>query len=247
MRFFTLRGDKMKTVCLLGFLGVIAPLSAQQPVSNPALEPISQIAVGARGEFRVAPDRATIQISVQTRAPTAAAAATENALKQKAIFDALHALGLESDQLSTVNYNVFPEQRYEPNKEPVVIGYNVTNTLLVDVKKLSQVGPVIDAALSKGANMITSLQFYASNTEDARRTAIATAVRKARLDAEAAAAAAGGSVGALLEVSIGAYYAPPPRPMVMARASGGEADTPINPGEQTLSVDVNTRWRFVSR
>jgi uncharacterized protein YggE len=162
-------------------------------------------------------------------------------LKQKAVFDALRALGLESDQLSTVNYNVFPEQRYEPNKEPVVIGYNVTNTLLVDVKTLSQVGPVIDAALSKGANMITSLQFYASNTEGARRTAIATAVLKA------AAAAAGGSVGGLLEVSIGAYYAPPPRPMVMARAQLAEADTPINPGEQTLSVDVNTRWRFVSR
>ena len=239
----------MKTAYLLSFLGIVTPLSAQQPVINPTLEPIPQIAVTARGEIRVAPDRATIQISVQTRAPTAAAAASENALKQKAVFDALRALGFEPDQLSTINYNVFPEQRYEPNKEPVVIGYNVTNTLLVDVKKLSQVGPVIDAALAKGANMITSLQFYASNTEDARRTAIATAVRKARLDAEAAAAAAGGSVGALLEVSIGAYYAPPPRPMVMARATmaGAEADTPINPGEQMLSVDVSTRWRFVSR
>ncbi len=247
MRFFTFRGDKMKRIYFLGFLGVIAPLSAQQPIINTALEPISQISVAAHGEIRVAPDRATIQISVQTRAVTAAAAASENALKQKAVFDALRALGLESDQLSTVNYNVFPEQRYEPNKEPMVIGYNVTNTLMVDVKRLSQVGPVIDAALSKGANLITSLQFYAANTEDARRTAIATAVRKARLDAEAAAAAAGGSVGRLLEVSVGAYYAPPPRPIVMARAQLAEADTPINPGEQTLSVDVNTRWRFVSR
>ncbi len=239
----------MRKVYLLGFLGIVAPLSAQQAVINPTVEPISQITVAARGEIRVAPDRATIQISVQTRALTAAAAASENALKQKAVFDALRALGLESDQLSTVNYNVFPEQRYEPNKEPAIIGYNVTNTLLVDVKKLSQVGPVIDAALSRGANMITSLQFYASNTEDARRAAIATAVRKARLDAEAAAAAAGGSAGALLEVSIGAYYAPPPRPMMMARAqvTSAEADTPINPGEQMLSVEVNTRWKFVGR
>jgi len=250
MRFFALRGDKMKTVYLLGFLGVIAPLSAQQPVINTAFEPVSQISVAARGEIRVVPDRATIQISVQTRASTAAAAASENASKQKAFFDALRVLGFESDQLSTVNYNVFPEQRYEPNKEPMVIGYNVTNTLLVDVKKLSQVGLVIDAALSRGANMIISLQFYASNTEDARRTAIATAVRKARLDAEAATTAAGGSVGALLEVTIGAYYAPPPRPMVMmerAQVTGAEVNTLINPGEQTLSVDVNTRWRFVSR
>ena len=148
-----------------------------------------------------------------------------------------------------MNYNVYPEQKYEPNREPVVVAYNVTNTILVDVKKLSQVGPVIDAALAKGANMITSLQFYASNTEEARRTAITSAVQKAHLDAEAAARAAGGSVGGLLEVSIGAYSAPPPRPMVMARATAdaGQIETPINAGEQTLSVDVTTRWRFIGR
>lgn len=238
----------MKSLFLLGFLSIVAPLSAQQPAIYPPIEPVPQISVAARGEMRVNPDRATIQVSVQTRGATAAAAASENATKQKAVFDALRALGLGSDQLSTINYNVYPEMRYEPNKEPVVIGYNVTNTLLVDVKKLPQVGPVIDAALSKGANMITSLQFYASNTEDARRTAIASAVRKARLDADAAAAAAGGSVGGLLEVSVGAYYAPPPRPMVMAQAKMADAaETTINPGEQTLSVDVNTRWRFVSK
>ncbi len=226
---------------------VVTPLTAQQPAINPTVEPIPQIITSARGEMRVVPDRATIQISVQTRAATAAAAASENATKQKAVFDALRALGLESDQLSTINYNVYPEQRYEPNREPVVIGYNVTNTLLVDVKKLGQVGPVIDAALARGANMITSLQFYASNTDDARRTAIGSAIQKARMDAEAAARAAGGSLAGLLEVTVGSYYAPPPRPMVMARgqvASAAMEATPISPGEQTLSVDVTTRWRF---
>lgn len=238
----------MKVRYLAGLLAISAPLSAQQPATIAPLDQIPQISVAARGEIRVAPDRATIQISVQTRAATAASAASENATKQKAVFDAIRSLGLGSDQLSTINYSVYPEQRYPPNQEPVITGYNVTNTLLIDVRNLSQVGPVIDAALSKGANMITSLQFYASNTEEARRTAIASAVRKARLDAESAAAAAGGSVGALLEVSIGAYSPPPPRPMMMARAvAGGQADTTINPGEETLSVDVNTRWRFVSR
>lgn len=228
---------------------VVAPASAQQLPSSAPIEPIPQIEVAARGEVHVSPDRATIQISVQTRATTAAAAAAENAIKQKSVLDALRALGLEANQLSTVNYNVYPEQKYEPNREPVVVAYNVTNTILVDVKKLSQVGPVIDAALAKGANMITSLQFYASNTEEARRTAITSAVQKARLDAEAAARAAGGSVGGLLEVSIGAYSAPPPRPMVMARATAdaGQIETPINAGEQTLSVDVTTRWRFIGR
>ena len=222
----------------------VAPISAHTQAINAPFEP--QIAVSAHGEVHVSPDRATIQVSVQTRATTAAGAASENATKQSAVIQAFRRLGLGSDQISTINYSVYPEQRYELNKEPVVVGYSVTNTISIDVKKLEQVGPVIDASLKNGANMITSLQFYASNTEEARRTAIASAVQKARLDAEAAARAAGGTIAGLLEVNVGAYYAPPPRPMAMVKttASADQAPTPINPGDQTVSVDITTRWRF---
>jgi uncharacterized protein YggE len=229
--------------------GVIAPLTAQSQDRRATIESIPQIAVTGRGEVKVSPDRATIQVSVQTRAVSAAAAASENATKQQSVLAALRTLGLQNDQLSTINYNVYPEQRYEQGKEPVIVAYNVTNTILVDVRKLNQVGPVIDAALTHGANMIASLQFYASNTETARRSAIATAIEKARADAEAAARAAHGSLGSLLEINIGAYSPPPPRPMMMARVAGGVAQmdsTPINPGEETLSVEVSTRWRFIA-
>jgi uncharacterized protein YggE len=236
----------MKIRLLVLFTCIVTPLTAQTQDSRATIDPIPQIAVTGRGEVKVSPDRATIQVSVQTRAVTAAAAAAENATKQQSVLTALRALGLGNDQLSTINYNVYPEQRYEQGKEPVIVAYNVTNTVLVDVRKLAQVGPVIDAALSHGANMITSLQFYASNTETARRSAIATAIEKARADAEAAARAAHGSLGTLLEINIGAYSPPPPRPMMMSRAAGVQMDsTPINAGEETLSVEVSTRWRFI--
>jgi uncharacterized protein len=223
---------------------VLAPLTSHAQDIRAPVEQVPQIAVTGRGEVKVSPDRATIQISVQTRGSTAAGAAAENASKQQAVLAALRALGLGNDQLSTINYNVYPEQRYEQGKEPVIVAYNVTNTILAEVRKLTQVGPVIDAALSHGANMITSLQFYASNTEAARRTAIATAIEKARADAEAAAKAARGTLGTLLEISIGSYSPPPPRPMMMM-AKQAQADTPINPGEETLAVEVSTRWRFI--
>ena len=234
---------------IIRILGIcLTPLTGHAQDSRAPFDPIPQIAVTGRGEIKVSPDRATIQVSVQTRAVTAAAAAAENATKQQSVLSALRALKLGNDQLSTINYNVYPEQRYEQGKEPVIVAYNVTNTILVDVRKLDQVGPVIDAALGHGANMITSLQFYASNTEAARRTAIATAIEKARGDADAAARAAHGSLGTLLEINIGAYSPPPPRPMMMVRGAAGiaQSDTPINPGEETLSVEVSTRWRFIS-
>jgi uncharacterized protein len=239
----------MKSRYWAPLITIIAPLTVQAQDTRATIESIPQIAVTGRGEVKVSPDRATIQVSVQTRAATAAAAASENATKQQSVLTALRALGLQSDQLSTINYNVYPEQRYEQGKEPVIFAYNVTNTILVDVRNLNQVGPVIDAALSHGANMIASLQFYASNTETARRGAIATAIEKARADAEAAARAAHGSLGSLLEINIGAYSPPPPRPMMMNRLASGVAQmdsTPINPGEETLSVEVSTRWRFVA-
>src|SRR5204863_3982092 len=227
------------------YVMLLAPVTLQGQDSRATVEPIPAIAVTSRGETKVSPDRATLQVGVQTRAATAASAASENANKQQSVLAALRALGFGNDQLSTINYNVYPEQRYDSGKDPVVVGYNVTNTILVDVRKLSQVGPAIDAALSHGANMISSLQFYASNTEAARRNAIGTAIEKAHADAEAAARAAGGSLGTLLEINIGAY-SPPPRPLMMARAAGAaaQADTPINPGEETLSVEVSSRWMF---
>jgi uncharacterized protein YggE len=237
----------MKKTAFLYFLPLLAPLSIHAQDSQAPNVAIPQIVVTGRGEVRVSPDRATIQISVQTRAATATAAAAENATRQQSVLAALRALGLGNDQLSTVNYNVYPEMRYDQGREPVISGYNVTNTILVDVRRLNQVGPVIDAALSHGANMIASLQFYASNTEAARRTAIATAIDKARADADAAARAARGTLGTVLEINVSAYSPPPPRPLMMSRAAAGvaQADTPINPGEETLTVEVTTRWRFV--
>lgn len=236
----------MRKLLFGSFLLISAPVSGQQGTII-ATQP--QISVASAGEVKVTPDRANIQIAVQTRATTAAAAAAENAARQKAVIDALRALGLKPDQISTTGYNVSPEQRYEPNREPVVVGYNVTNTVSVDVSDLAMVGRIIDTAISKGANMISSLNFYSSNTDAARRQAMALAIQKARLDAEAAATAAGGSIGGLLEINVGAYF-PPPRPVeysVQMKAATGAADTPINPGDQTVTVQVSTRWSFIPR
>lgn len=227
--------------CLL-----LAPLRGQAQDIRTPLEPIPQIAVSAQHEIKVSPDRATIQISVQTRAVTAAAAASQNATKLQSVLAALRALGLTNDQLSTMNYNIHPDYVHREGREPTVTGYNVTNTILADIRQLSQVGPVIDAALSQGANMMTSLRFYASNTEAARRTALAGAIAKARADAEAAASAAGGSLGQLLDITIGAQFPRPPQPMfqLQARGMAAGADTPIQPGQESLIVTVSTRWRF---
>jgi len=235
----------MKTRLLTTLALILAPLEVHAQDSAAPVTSNPQIVVTGHGEVKMSPDRATIQIAVQTKAGTASEAAAQNAAKQQAVLTALRALGLTNDQLSTVNYQVYPEQRYEQGKEPVITGYNVVNTIVADIRRIDQVGKVIDAALSHGANVISSLQFYSSNTEAGRRVAIGNAITAARGDAEAAARAAGGSLGDLIEINVIAFT--PPRPM-MARQSmlaTDAAETPINPGQETLAVDVATRWRFV--
>lgn len=229
---------------ILGIVAILAPITVHTQAIS---EPVPQITVVGRGETKISPDRANIQISVQTRAATAGAAGAANAARQRAVLEALRKLGLSDEQLSTANYNVTPEYRYEPNRNPAIIGYTATNTIIAEVRDLTKVGSVIDGALGAGANFISSLNFYASNIQQARQAAITAAVQVARAEAEVGARAAQGQLGGLLELTVGAHYAPPPRPMMMmAKAEAAQAsETPVQPGLETVTVEVTTRWRFV--
>ena len=233
---------------VIALLVACAPMAAQQPPGAPpavvAEGPL--ISASGRGEARTPPDRATIQISVQTRAPSAQRAASDNARTQQAIFDTLRTMGLAEDQLSTTGYQIFPDQRHERDREPTIVGYVVTNTLRVEVRRIDMVGRVIDAAIAKGANMISSLAFHASNTDAPRQQALAAAVASARADAAAMARAAGGTLGRLVELS--ARGAEPPIVFAEARLMAERADaTPIQPGQQTITAYVTGRWEFVPR
>ena len=222
---------------------------AQTPGMPGGMVPSPSIQFTTQHEVKVAPDRATIRIAVQTRAATAVEAAAKNATKQTAVLDALRKLGIPNERLSTSDYSVQPNYRYEPNQDPILSGYNVTNTVIAELHDLTQVGKVIDAAIANGSNMISSLDFYASNTDTARQTALTMAIAKAKIQAAVAARAAGGSIGGLLELSISDETGspnPPPRPMYKAMAMDAAAPTPINPGQQSVIVSVYTRWQFVA-
>jgi uncharacterized protein YggE len=204
-------------------------------------QPQPQIVVSASGEVRVKPDRADISFAVETRAQTAAAAAAENARRQKAVMDALRAQIGAEDALSTVGYNVMVDERYDGN-ERRVLGYIARNTVMLSTRLLDRVGALIDQALASGANVVHGLSFSYSRADEARRQALADALSKARADADALARAAGGSLGSLIEIQVGAYPNPPVPMMELARAA--PAQTPIEPGEQSVQASVTARWAF---
>jgi uncharacterized protein YggE len=207
-----------------------------------------RIIVTGEGEVRVTPDRAIVYVGVQTRAPSAAAAASDNASRQRAIIDAIKALGVTADLISTVNYNVHPEMQYDQQgRVSRIVAYVVTNTVRVELRRIDQVAAVIDAGLGKGANQINGVEFSVSNAEEARRTALAQAITKARADAEAMARAAGGRLGDLIELSSAAQtnYPRPMYDMARMQTSAAAPPTPIEPGQATISASVSAIWGFV--
>ena len=223
--------------------------------SAPAPTP-PYIAATAVGESRVSPDRALVQVTVEARSETAAGAGAANRTKQERVIEAVKAAGVAAPQIRTVGYRVSPEYAQpERGKAPRVTGYLAGNTVQVEVRSIDIVGKVIDAALGAGATNIGSVGLYASRTEAARLEAVQQAVTKARSEADGAAAAAGGSLGTLIELTIdpGAI----PRPMLQqVVATGAEfamsgdmsmraMSTPVEPGESLVMAVVRVRWQFV--
>ncbi len=244
MRFFRVIRHAVPAVVFLA--GCLAAAQTGAAVSPPE---VPRIVTSAMGEARVTPDRATIAIGVSTRGRTAAQASADNARRQRAVIDTLRAMGIAGEDYSTANFSVFPEEIFNPARTDTVdriVGYRVSNTIRVEVRKLEQIGALLDAALAKGANSINSLQFFSSKADSGRRMALAVAAQRARGDAEALACASGGRLGELLEISTSTGYSPsPPLAAMRAEARIGGA-TPIGAGEQVISVSVMARWRFVS-
>jgi uncharacterized protein YggE len=221
---------------------VTLPVSAQ-PGQPPSPQPPPNISASAVGEAQIVPDRAMITVAVESQGQSAAAAAATNATKQTRVIDAIKAAGIPAAQIRTSGYNVYPEYAQQSSQGPRLTGYRANNTIQIEIRSIDAVGKVIDAALGAGATNLGSLSLFASNPDPARREALQKAVAKARADAEAVATAAGGSLGALVDLTIDPYSEP--RPMAQGRVMAMASPTPIEPGELLVQAIVRVRWQFV--
>ena len=242
---------------VLAIAVLLAPGSSGAQAGQTPAQPPPYIAASAIGETRVTPDRAIVQVSVDSRGESAASAGAQNRDKQQRVIAAVKAQGVAAPQIRTSGYRVSPEYAEpERGKAPRVTGYHATNTVQVEVRRIESLGEVIDAALGAGATNIGSVGLYASNTDSARREAVGLAVTKARHEAESAARAAGGTLGTLVELTIdpGAIPRPLLQQVVVTGAggvgAGGERGvapsyTPVEPGESLVVAAVRARWQFV--
>ena len=237
---------------LTGLAFVLAAPAFGQGNSSPPRP--AEITASGRGEVSVTPDRAAVLVSIESHAASAAAAASSNASKMTAVFQALRAAGVAPADITTAAYNVGQDPRTMRGPLPpsitVPIEFVARNTVRVIVRRIDDTGKVIDAALAAGATSITSVQFNSPNTDEARRNALALAVAQARRDAETLARAGGGALGRLLSMSSsgsggpGVPYGSDTYFPYQEIAAGGYS-TMINPRDMSVFVAVFGRWEFV--
>ena len=199
------------------------------------------LSVSVQAEARRVPDIAILSAGVVTQAADANAALRANAEEMTKVVAAIKAAGIAERDIQTSGVNLNPQYRYTENQPPAITGYQASNNVNLTVRNIGKLGKILDALVATGANQINGPSFDVDDKESAYDEARRSAIDKAQKRAEMYAKTLGMRVRRIVSISEGGGYGPPrPMPMMaMARMEKAQADTPISPGESSLSVNLD--------
>lgn len=208
------------------------------------------LSLTGRAEVTAAPDMATISAGIVTEEKSARKALNDNNAAMAGVLQTITSAGVADKDIQTSNFSIQPKYTYPPRSEdgaqkpPSIVGYTVSNDISVIVRDLSKLGSIMDAVVTSGANRMNRLSFSIADPEplrnQARKAAVAEALARAKLYADAA----GVSLGPILTISESAEVMPP-RPMVMSRMAvqaAPEARVPVAEAEQVIKATVDIVW-----
>ncbi|MCM3626511.1 SIMPL domain-containing protein [Paenibacillus glycanilyticus] len=201
------------------------------------------IEVTGEGVATAVPDETVVTLGVSDEGDSLGELQADHALKIEAIIQALLALGVPRENISTAQYTIEPQYDFIDGKQ-VFRGYRAVHLLRVAIDGAKDTGRIIDAAVANGANMVSDVTFRSTNADEARRKALTLAVR----DAEAKALAIAATLGVSLSAIPCKVMETPGRsfePVMFKSASipAGDAGTSIEPG--TLSFRASVRVWYV--
>lgn len=201
------------------------------------------VTVSASGTASAIPDEATIQTGVTSEAKTARDALSKNSDAMKNVIAELKKAGIDPKDIQTSQFSIEPVQVYKDNSPPLITGYRASNMVGVRVRDLDKLGEVLDQLVTAGANAMRGISFNVSKAEtlkdEARKEAMANALRRAKLYG----AAAGAEVGEIVQISEDTAYVPP-RPMLASGRAMAAESVPVERGTQELEARVTATWKL---
>lgn len=225
---------RFTVLCLSVLLGTAALASAQ-----PAPPEAPLVVVTGEGLVLAVPDRASVAVSVESRAVSQREAQRRTAEAMKAVQDRLRALGVTGDAVRTTAVNLFIDADFV-NGRRVTKGYVATNGIDVRIDTLDRVGEIVDAVVAAGATSVSDVRFDVKNRAGLEREALTRAAQDARARADAVAAGAGMAVGRVVRVEEQGMPGPMPMPMAVRGMAMKEmaADTPVAAGQLEFRARV---------
>ncbi len=212
------------------------------PVAAPVITG-TRLDLTVEGVVHRVPDLATINAGVVTEAPNAAAAMQENARRIATTIAALKKAGIADRDIQTAAISLNPQYRYVDGQAPVITGYQASNQLAIRFREIRLAGAILDTLVAQGVNQINGPNLSVANSEAALDEARGEAAKIARHRAELYAQATGLHVKRILAISESGGNAPTPYP-VMAMARDKSASTAIEPGEQSLTINLSISFEL---
>ncbi len=219
------------------------PVRSQAESVRPAFVSVSQgLTSHGHGEVKAKPDIARMTAGVTTQSKDQTQATQENARKMTVLLAAIKSLKIADKDIQTQGYSVDPQYDYNNGHGQILTGYQVTNSVQVTLRDLSQAGALIDAATQAGASQVNGLSYELSNQDAVQDQALGKAVADARRRAQTMADSLGIGLGSPLSLNDGEAASPvvplfQMRKMAMA-VSNAAPTTPISAQEITVTADV---------
>lgn len=221
---------------------------SSEPEAQPEISGIllsqqnSGIWVSGEGKVTVVPDVALLSLGVEAQATTVAEAQAQAAIAMDAVMNTLDDYRVASKDIKTQYYSIYPVRRWD-NGQEIFLGYRVTNTVRAKIRKIEDIGDIIDAVAGVGGDYIriSSISFTVDDPEDYYEEAREEAMADAKVKAEQLAKLGGVKLGKPTYISEGGGYTPPViyQDYEIAGALAPPApETPISPGEMEIQLTV---------
>jgi uncharacterized protein len=210
---------------------------------------INIINVSGTGTISTQPDKATIQVNVQSDGDTSAKALDANAKDMQKVLDRLKAEGIKDADIETASVVVYPNRYYDQaTGQEKTTGYRAENTITVTFVKadFSRIGAIYAAMTEAGADNIYGPNWILSENNPAYATALTTAIANARSKAEAIAADQGVQLGDAIIISEGSASTPYPiyEAAAGAKATDSVAAPTIMPSTMDVFASVTVTYRM---
>jgi uncharacterized protein len=234
-------------LALIAFSTALAAISPAQALER--LIDISNdrwVEVSGEGGVTAAPDFARVTLGVTTTERNAGEAMAANAKAANALVSLVKAEGVTPADIQTSSMSISPmfsQAAPGQTSAPAITGYSVSNNVAVVVRDIPRLGALLDKAVGSGANSIYDVSFGHNNESALLDKARPLAVADARRKAEIYASAGGARIGRLMVLTEEAGRQPPVA-FSRAFAVGAAAPTPIEAGEDKLTVNITARFEL---